>query len=210
MYTTLNIQHIESLNEILKKITNIKVKEVVPDKYVRMADNIELIDIEPEELINRIEDGKVYKKDRIERAKENFFTIENLTKLREIALRYMMDSVERKNILNTEEHLVLVLDEEEQEILNRIVDLADYLHCDWCVILLGKMRNSPWREKIRQLGGRVEEVDKEKFREKIKEKEYTKILVTKNFFLKRFLKFFWWMKKEKDLDFYILKEGERG
>ena len=58
VYTTLNIQHIESLNEIVRKITNIKIKEVVPDKFVKMADNIELIDIEPEELLMRIQSRK--------------------------------------------------------------------------------------------------------------------------------------------------------
>jgi two-component system sensor histidine kinase KdpD len=85
--TTLNIQHIESLNDVVASITGVRVQETVPDEVLQQADEIELIDLPPEELINRLREGKVYVPQQIGRALENFFTKGNLTALRELALR---------------------------------------------------------------------------------------------------------------------------
>jgi two-component system sensor histidine kinase KdpD len=85
--TTLNIQHIESLNDAVAQITGIRVHETVPDEVLRKADQIELIDLPPEELIARLKQGKVYGAQQAGRALENFFTTGKLTALREMALR---------------------------------------------------------------------------------------------------------------------------
>lgn len=85
--TTLNIQHIESLNDVVATITGVRVQETVPDHVLQQADEIELIDLPPEELINRLREGKVYVPQQIGKALENFFTRGNLTALRELALR---------------------------------------------------------------------------------------------------------------------------
>ncbi|TCT04261.1 sensor histidine kinase [Aquabacter spiritensis] len=85
--TTLNIQHIESLNDIVARITGVRVHETVPDQVLQRADDIELIDLPPEELIKRLKEGKVYVSQQIGQALENFFGKGNLTALRELALR---------------------------------------------------------------------------------------------------------------------------
>ncbi|WP_077863728.1 sensor histidine kinase [Clostridium saccharobutylicum] len=93
VYTTLNVQHIESLNDIVESITHISVRETIPDKVFDEADKVELIDIEPDELLNRFTEGKVYSKEQTRKAFSNFFTKNNLFALREIALRRTADRV---------------------------------------------------------------------------------------------------------------------
>lgn len=93
VYTTLNIQHLESLNDLVGSITKIEVKERIPDSIFDAADQVELVDIEPDELIERMREGKIYKPDQAERALQNFFTREKLVALREIALRRCADRV---------------------------------------------------------------------------------------------------------------------
>lgn len=85
--TSLNIQHIESLNDVIARITGVRVQETVPDEVFQQADEIEVIDLPPEELIDRLHQGKVYRAGTIGRALDNFFTKPNLTALRELALR---------------------------------------------------------------------------------------------------------------------------
>lgn len=85
VYTTVNVQHIESLNDTVASITGIMVHERIPDSVFDNAGQVELVDIEPQELIERLQAGKVYNPTQAERATENFFTVENLTALREIA-----------------------------------------------------------------------------------------------------------------------------
>lgn len=95
VYTTMNIQHIESLNDIVGNITNIEVRERIPDSVFDQADQVEVIDIEPEDLIERMKEGKIYKEEQAERALRNFFREEKLVALREIALRRTADRVNR-------------------------------------------------------------------------------------------------------------------
>lgn len=95
VYTTVNVQHIESLNDVVASITGIAVRERVPDRVFDGADQVELMDIEPKELIDRLRAGLVYREDQAERAIGNFFTIENLTSLRELALRRAADRAGR-------------------------------------------------------------------------------------------------------------------
>lgn len=95
VYTTVNIQHLESLNDLVTSITRIQVKERIPDSVFDSADQVEVVDIEPDDLIKRLKEGKVYKENQAQRAMENFFAREKLIALREIALRRMADRVNR-------------------------------------------------------------------------------------------------------------------
>lgn len=95
VYTTVNVQHLESLYDIVASITHIRVNERVPDRIFDDANKIELVDIEPEELLSRLSAGKIYGKNQAGRALSNFFTKENLTALREIALRRTADQVNK-------------------------------------------------------------------------------------------------------------------
>lgn len=87
VYSTLNIQHVESLNDVVAQITRIRVLETVPDSIIDRADDIEIIDIKPQDLIKRMQDGKAYVPKTARRAIENYFSPGNLTALRELALR---------------------------------------------------------------------------------------------------------------------------
>lgn len=94
VYTTLNIQHIESLNDIVSQMTGIVVRETVPDYIIEQSNIVKFIDTPPEELIKRLIDGKVYKHSQIEQALANFFRPENISGLRELALRFTANCVE--------------------------------------------------------------------------------------------------------------------
>lgn len=94
VYTAVNIQHLESLNDVVAQITGVQVRETVPDAFIERADTIEVIDIPPEELIQRLKEGKVYVPERIEHALEGFFQRGNLIALRELALRRAADRVD--------------------------------------------------------------------------------------------------------------------
>lgn len=95
VYTTINIQHLESLNDLVGNITHIDVRERIPDTVFDHADQVEVIDIEPEDLIQRMKEGKIYQGPQAERALQNFFRREKLVALREIALRRTADRVNR-------------------------------------------------------------------------------------------------------------------
>ena len=94
VYTTLNIQHIETLNETVARITGVRVRETVPDQVLESADEIELIDLPPEELLDRLKAGKIYPQDQAARALTSFFVKGNLTALRELAMRAAADRVD--------------------------------------------------------------------------------------------------------------------
>jgi two-component system, OmpR family, sensor histidine kinase KdpD len=87
VYTTLNIQHLESLNDVVARISRVRVRETLPDKVLELADEIELIDLPPDDLIQRLREGKVYVTDQVGRAIRHFFSKGNLTALRELAMR---------------------------------------------------------------------------------------------------------------------------
>ncbi len=118
VYTTVNVQHIESLNDMVTAITGITVHERIPDHVFDGASQVELVDIEPEELIERLNDGKIYREIQAQRALQNFFDIKNLTALREIALRRCADRINKisekvrlagKNDYYTDEHILVCL-----------------------------------------------------------------------------------------------------
>ena len=96
VYTTVNVQHLESLHDIVASITHVRVSERIPDSVFDNASQVELVDISPEELRQRLEEGKIYHKNQADKAKISFFTLENLSALREIALRRTADRVNRE------------------------------------------------------------------------------------------------------------------
>lgn len=118
VYTTVNVQHIESLNDTVAAITGVIVRERIPDSVFDKADQVEFVDIEPSELLDRLKSGNVYKETPADRAMYNFFTLDNLIALREIALRrcadrinIMSENVRIKNNgdFHTDEHILVCL-----------------------------------------------------------------------------------------------------
>ena len=95
VYTTVNVQHLESLNDLVTSITGIVVNERIPDHVFDRANQVELVDIAPADLETRLEAGKIYRQRQAKQALENFFTAENLTALREIAMRRTADQLNR-------------------------------------------------------------------------------------------------------------------
>jgi len=94
VYTTINIQHIESLNDVIAQITHVRVRETVPDAIFDSADAVELVDLTPDDLIQRLREGKIYLPSQAERALQHFFSPANLTALRELALRRTAERVD--------------------------------------------------------------------------------------------------------------------
>jgi two-component system sensor histidine kinase KdpD len=99
VFSTVNVQHLESLNDQVAELTSTRVRETIPDSVLAQADELVLVDIPPEALIERLRAGKIYRADRIETALNNFFRIENLSALREVALRQVAQEVEAKRLV---------------------------------------------------------------------------------------------------------------
>jgi two-component system, OmpR family, sensor histidine kinase KdpD len=97
--STVNVQHLESLNDQVAELSGVRVRETVPDSVLGRADEVVLIDLSPEALLARLRAGKVYKPERIDAALNGFFRIENLSALREVALRQVAEEVEAKRLI---------------------------------------------------------------------------------------------------------------
>ncbi len=106
VWTTLNIQHLESLNDVIQQITKVRVRETVPDTVFDKADDIVLVDFPPDELLKRLAEGKVYVQDTAARAVENFFKPQNLTALRELALRRAAERIDADLIARMQAHAI--------------------------------------------------------------------------------------------------------
>lgn len=104
--TTLNVQHLESLNDVILRITGVRVRETLPDTVLERADQIELVDLPPDELIQRLEAGKVYLGEQAQRARDSFFTHGNLTALRELAMRAAAERVDQQMLAYMRRHQV--------------------------------------------------------------------------------------------------------
>ncbi len=179
VYTTVNIQHIESQNDIVAQITGIHVTETVPDTFLYDADEIRLIDIPPEELRVRLRAGKVYVQDMAEQAVRRFFSTENLLALRQIALRYVAQITDRQMITEMRaraipgpwpagERLLVGIrpGPAAEQMVRAAYRLADRFGADWIVISIGTGeeqsltdRERQWlndaMETARSLGGRI-------------------------------------------------------
>src|SRR3954452_23466574 len=106
VYATLNIQHVESLNDVVAQITRIRVRETVPDSIIDRADDIELVDLTPDDLIQRLKEGKVYVPQHAERAIRHYFKPGNLTALRELALRRTAQRVDDQMVDYMRSHAI--------------------------------------------------------------------------------------------------------
>src|SRR6195952_554518 len=102
VFSTVNVQHLESLNDQVAELTGVRVRETVPDSVLAGADEVVLIDLTPEALIARLRDGKIYPGEHIDAALNNFFKIENLAALREVSLRQVAEDVESKRLVQSE------------------------------------------------------------------------------------------------------------
>ncbi len=106
VYTTINIQHVESLNDVVAQITHVRVRETVPDGILDRADDIEVVDLSPDDLIERLREGKVYVPAEAERALRNYFQPGNLTALRELALRRTAQRVDEQMLTYMRAHAI--------------------------------------------------------------------------------------------------------
>ena len=147
VYTTVNIQHIESLNDVVAQITHVRVRETVPDAVFDRADAVELVDLTPDDLIQRLKEGKVYVPKQAERALEHFFSPANLTALRELALRRTAERVDEQLLTEMQAHaiqgpwaageriLVCISEDPRAAGLVRYAKrLADRLHGPWVAL----------------------------------------------------------------------------
>jgi two-component system sensor histidine kinase KdpD len=160
--TTLNIQHVESLNDVVASITRIRVRETVPDSILDRADDIEVVDLNPDDLIERLKAGKVYVPANAERALKHYFSRGNLTALRELALRRTADRVDdellshmRANAIPGpwaagERVLVCVSEDPRSAGLVRYAKrLADRLHAPWTALVVEGPRAASLSEAAR-------------------------------------------------------------
>ncbi len=147
VWTTLNVQHLESLNDVVSGITGIKVRETVPDQIFDDADEVVMVDIPPDELLRRLKDGKVYHLEQAERASRNFFRRGNLLALRELALRRTADRVDEDmrdyrreysigNVWPTRERLLVGVAGRagDDALVRQVARLARRLEADWVVV----------------------------------------------------------------------------
>ncbi len=154
VYTTLNVQHIESLNDVVARITRIRVRETVPDSIIDKADDIELIDLTPEDLIQRLKDGKVYVPHQAERAIRHYFSPGNLTALRELALRRTAQRVDEQMVRYMQAHAIpgpwaagerilacIGGDASSTDVVRHAKRMADSLRAPWTAVHVETGRN---------------------------------------------------------------------
>jgi two-component system sensor histidine kinase KdpD len=174
-----NVQHLESLNDLIERVTDVKVRETVPDTFLKKADQVVNLDLSVEDLIDRLKSGKIYALEKVPHALENFFTPEKLRSLRELALREVAQSVERAPALPTgtpkARHVsgrVMVcmssFSPRAAAMLRRGSRFAGRLNTDWFVVYVETPAESPDRidsaaqrhlleniEKAKEMGAEV-------------------------------------------------------
>ena len=154
VYTTVNIQHIESLNDVVAQITRVRVREIVPDSVLDRADAVELVDLTPDDLIQRLKEGKVYVPKQAERALKHYFSPANLTALRELALRRTAERVDEQLLEHMQaraisgpwaagERLLVCVSEDPRSLalVRHAKRLADRLHAPWTALCLETTRS---------------------------------------------------------------------
>lgn len=151
--TAVNIQHIESINDDVKQITGVEVKERVPDKILQVADEVVNIDLPADELIRRLREGKIYDHEKVQQALTNFFQPEKILQLRELALKEVAGQVERKvdyqitartNPFRHERILACISSNHEtaQRIIRKTARLASYYNSQWFVLYVQTPKES--------------------------------------------------------------------
>src|SRR5262245_20215394 len=162
VYTTVNVQHIESLNDVVAQITRVRVREVVPDAILERADAIELVDLTPEDLIQRLKEGKVYVPKQAERALKNYFSPANLTALRELALRRTAERVDEQLLEQMQaraipgpwaagERILVCVSEDPRSagLVRHTKRLADRLRAPWTALYVETRRSLQFGEQER-------------------------------------------------------------
>jgi two-component system sensor histidine kinase KdpD len=162
VYSAVNIQHIESLNDVVAQITHVRVRETVPDSVFDRADAIELIDLTPDDLIQRLKEGKVYVPKQAERALEHYFSPGNLTALRELALRRTAERVDEQLLTHMQanaiagpwaagERILVCLSEDPRAagLVRYTKRLADRLHAPWTAVSIETRRSLQLTEEQR-------------------------------------------------------------
>jgi len=153
VYTTVNIQHIESLNDVIAQITHVRVRETIPDAIFDRADAVELVDLTPDDLIDRLKEGKVYVPRQAERALTHFFSPANLTALRELALRRTAERVDEQLLTEMQaraiegpwaagERILVCISEDPRAagLVRYAKRLADRLHGPWTALYVESRR----------------------------------------------------------------------
>ncbi len=151
--TAVNIQHIESINEEVKDITGVEVKERVPDKILQTADEVVNIDLTADELITRLKEGKIYDQSKVQQALQHFFQPEKILQLRELALKEVAGQVERKvdyeitgrqNSFKHDRFLACISSNHEiaQRIIRKTARLASYYNSQWYVLYVQTSKES--------------------------------------------------------------------
>ena len=150
--SAVNIQHIESLNEEVKQITGVEVKERVPDSVLAQADEVVNIDLTADELIVRLKEGKIYQAEKIEAALKNFFQSDHILQLRELALKEVASQVERKvetevtkpNSIKHEKFLACIStnDKTAKTVIRKTARLANYYQSKWYVLYVQTSKES--------------------------------------------------------------------
>ncbi|MDX2127766.1 MAG: universal stress protein [Chloroherpetonaceae bacterium] len=151
--SALNIQHLESLAGIVEEATGVEIHERVPDSLLKLADEVVNIDLTADDLIKRLEDGKIYSREKVEVALNNFFQRDNLLKLRELALREVANQVERKIEIEVEqpekkqiEKILVCISsnpERAKELIRKASRLADRLDAYWFVLYVETPDENP-------------------------------------------------------------------
>ena len=167
VYTAVNIQHIESLNDVVAQITAVRVRETVPDSIFDRADEIELIDLTPDDLIQRLKEGKVYVPKQAERALEHYFSPGNLTALRELALRRTAERVDEQLLTHMQanaiagpwaagERILVCISEDPRSagLVRYTKRLADRLHAPWTALSIETRRSLQLTDEQRDRLGR--------------------------------------------------------
>jgi len=162
VYTTVNIQHVESLNDVVAQITGVTVHETVPDRILEEADEIDLVDLPPDELLERLREGKVYVPEQASRAVEKFFRAGNLNALREIALRYVAGHADRQMRIYMGAHAIpgprpagerVLVCLDPSPVGERLVRtgrrLASGLHAEWTVLHVETAEESRYGDEDR-------------------------------------------------------------
>jgi len=175
--STVNVQHLESLNDAVEQLTGVRVRETVPDAILKMADEVELIDVTPQMLQQRMREGKIYGMEKVEQALRAFFKIGNLIALRELALRELADDVDERLEAWSRRHslrgpwsrrevifVCIDIGAQSERIIRRGFRIAHRLKAEWyaCYVHSGSARSEDCQKRLdklshlcEQLGGKL-------------------------------------------------------
>lgn len=165
VYTTVNVQHLESLNDLVASITQVAVNERIPDSVFDSADQVELVDIEPDDLILRLQTGKVYQRNQASRALNHFFTRDNLVALREIALRRTADRLSRnaqrtgnETAAKAGEHILICLSSSPSnaKVIRTAARMAEAFHSSFTALFVETTETKELKgENLKRLRGNL-------------------------------------------------------